>query len=393
METFDGIHTIYEGDVQYPYADVGEAKLLHISAVNKENRRQYSYICPCCQKRLRPRLGEKNRHCFFHDKGSRCAMDKYIHDTAKRLLKEKFDSDAPFEVEMDVTRTCDQHEGCRFAKEKGYDYCTKIERVKYDLKQHYQQCLVETKCGEFIPDLMLVDETGKREPIFIEIWHKHKSNEAKINSNIKIIEIRLKKVDELQPLVENPITESDTVKFFNFKTVKVKPEMMRDAKLYKFYLYRSLKSYCTPAAAIHCYDYRTDHKKSSIVEITALNDAYFNLNEFWQYCLYISHQKGADVKDCYMCKHSRHNRESGPEDEEDIYCKALTTDDQKHICKHDFGKTCDRFEIDQKKFLNLKQRFYSSTLHTWKDESLVERPEPEAREFPKSYIEFEREWE
>ena len=88
MNTIDGIHTLYEGDVQYPYADVGASDLLHISSVTQENRRDFNYTCPCCQKRLRPRLGNKNRHCFFHDKGSRCSMDKYIHDTAERLLKE-----------------------------------------------------------------------------------------------------------------------------------------------------------------------------------------------------------------------------------------------------------------------------------------------------------------
>lgn len=325
METFDGIHTVYEGDVQYPYADVGETKLLHISGVTKENRRQYSYICPCCQKRLRPRLGDKNRHCFYHDKGSRCAMDKYIHDTAERLLKEKFDSDDPFEVVMYVTKTCEQHEGCLFAKDHGQDFCTKTESIKYDLKQHYQKCLVETKCGDFIPDLMLIDETGKRNPIFIEIWHKHKSNEAKLNSNIKIIEIRLKKVDELQPLVENPITESDTVRFFNFKLIKVKPEEMTDVKLYKFVLYPSLKSYCSADPTMSCSNYRSHHYKNSLVEVTALANGYFDRNNFWQYCLFISRQKGADVKDCYLCKHCRHNFEAEEGDEATVYCKAVLT--------------------------------------------------------------------
>lgn len=45
MVTFDGVHTIYEGDVQYPYADVGAPKLLHISGVTAENRRAYNYEC------------------------------------------------------------------------------------------------------------------------------------------------------------------------------------------------------------------------------------------------------------------------------------------------------------------------------------------------------------
>ncbi len=128
METYDGIHTIYEGDVQYPYADVGVPKLLHISGVTAENRRAYNYECPCCHKRLRPRLGKKNRHCFFHDKGSRCSMDKYIHDTAERLLKEKFDSDEPFELEMPVTSQCRNIEKCRFKAYNHSHSCKSVER-------------------------------------------------------------------------------------------------------------------------------------------------------------------------------------------------------------------------------------------------------------------------
>lgn len=224
MNTIDGIHTLYEGDVQYPNADVGASDLLHISSVTQENRRDFNYTCPCCQKRLRPRLGNKNRHCFFHDKGSRCSMDKYIHDTAERLLKEKWERDEPFEIEMTVTRQCKNHDECFFRRTKGRDFCTEKCTERIDLKNHYQECLVEKNYGNFRPDLMLIDNTGKHDPIFIEIWYKHKSEEAKIESNHKIIEIRLKSVEELQPLVQNPITESETVSFYNFKTIKVSPQ-------------------------------------------------------------------------------------------------------------------------------------------------------------------------
>lgn len=68
MATFDGVHTIYEGDVQYPYADVGAPKLLHISGVTAENRRAYNYECPCCHKRLRPVLARKTAIASFTTK-------------------------------------------------------------------------------------------------------------------------------------------------------------------------------------------------------------------------------------------------------------------------------------------------------------------------------------
>lgn len=389
METFDGIHTVYSGDVQYPYADVGAKELLHISGVTAENRRQFDYVCPCCHERLRPRLGKKNRHCFFHDKGARCAMDKYIHDTAERLLKEKFDRDEPFEVVMQVTKKCSKHDGCMFAKESGHDYCTIHETVTYDLKKHYQKCLVETKYDGFVPDLMLVDETGKREPIFIEIWHKHKSEDTKLNSKYRIIEIRLKKVDELEELTKGPIEESDMVHFFNFKPILLKPEQVNETKLHKFVLYPSLKSYCTVEPIISCSEYREHHYKHPLVEVTALPGGYFDRYEFWQYCLHISRQKGADVKDCYMCRYGRHNKDAGENDEETVYCKCLSTADSKHICKHDYARTCEHFYENQDRFLKLKQNFFRTRLYIWKDEKLVDRVQQLYVDSGKPFDDFE----
>lgn len=369
MDTYDGIPTIYEGDVQYPYADVGAPNLLHISKVTPENRKSYTYECPCCHKRLRPRLGQKNRHCFYHDAGSRCAMDKYIHDTAERLLKEKFDRDEPFEIEMSVTKQCKNFDDCKFATDKGSHPCMTRDLKKYDLKEHYQECYVEKAYGDFRPDLMLVDNTGKHNPIFIEIWHKHKSDDLKLKSENQIIEIRLKKVDELQPLVENPIAESDTVKFYNFKQAKFNPDESTARKFYKFVLYPSMKTWCTPTPQIICTEYQKHYKGNPLVEITSDLMGYYKVNDFWQHCIHICRQRGYDVKDCYMCKHCRYNREAEEGEEDTIYCKKLTTPETKHICKHDFGRTCEAFEEREDESFRLKIRFYNNVLDIWEAKS------------------------
>ena len=88
MQAVDGIHEFFEGDVQYPFADVGEPNLVHISGITQENRRSYTYTCPYCKKALRPRLGSKKAHCYAHKPGESCELDRYIHTTAERLLKE-----------------------------------------------------------------------------------------------------------------------------------------------------------------------------------------------------------------------------------------------------------------------------------------------------------------
>lgn len=369
METYDGIHTIYSGDVQYPYAEVGGPKLLHISSVTPENRRSYNYECPCCHKRLRPRIGNKNRHCFSHDKGSRCAMDKYIHGTAERLLKEKFDSDEPFEVEMSVRKQCSLFDECIFKSKYNPISCKSGEPKKFNMKDYYDECLVEKKIGEFVPDLTLIDSTGKHDPIFIEIWYKHKSKETKLNSGNQVIEIRLNNVDDLEALSKEPVRESDTVHFFNFKTRTFVPDEGQRQKLYKFALYPSRKSYLTPTNEIFCTDYLEHHYKTSIIEITASLFGYYDTNELWQYCLYLCRSKGFDVKDCYMCKHCRRNREIEDGDKRTVYCRKLSTKEYTHVCEHDYGKGCDAFEEVEGRLLQLKRKFINARLYIWVSEN------------------------
>lgn len=107
MGTNDGIHEVFEGDVQYPYADVGAPELLHISQVNQNNRKDFKFTCPYCKNTLHPRLsrGGKRSH-FAHNPGECCDQDRYIHSTAERLLKEKWDRDEPFEITMEVWSFC-----------------------------------------------------------------------------------------------------------------------------------------------------------------------------------------------------------------------------------------------------------------------------------------------
>lgn len=237
LDTSDGIHEVFEGDVQYPYADVGEATLLHIGKVNQENRHTFKYVCPYCHNDLRPFLsrGKRNskRSHFSHKNGERCDQDGYIHTTAKRLLKEKWDSEEPFEITMSVKTECNRIASCPFCQATGHR-CSIGKTETYNLKEYYTQCLVEKKYGDFIPDLCLIDENEKHDPIFIEIWSKHKNSDKKANSIYKIIEIRLKTIPELEELPLHPITESETVTSSHFKVLTKNPAAADGPKLMRY---------------------------------------------------------------------------------------------------------------------------------------------------------------
>lgn len=301
MKSFDGIHEVFEGDVQYPYADIGTPELLHISSVKQENRRAYDYICPYCKKTLRPRLGKYRAHCFAHKKGESCELDRYIHKTAEELLEQKWNRDEPFEISMKVRYECESFDKCFFRYDSGWG-CVKEEFKTFDLKKQFNRCLVEKRVGEFIPDLCLIDDSGKHDPIFIEIWSKHKNSEKKAESNHRIIEIRIKTTDELKGLTEHPITESESVTFSHFKTLKKEPAENDGPRLMRYTLYAgSFKAY-VDVKSTNCHNYNSKRHHRAIFEAVCSQDEISTPQQFRTFCNAAAIDKGYDLRLCYLCQ-------------------------------------------------------------------------------------------
>ena len=374
MQTVDGIHERFEGDVQYPYADVGKPELMHISEVTQENRHSFTYTCPYCKKGLHPRLG-KIAHCFAHKPGERCDMDKYIHTTAERLLKEKWDSDEPFEIKMKQHTVCKDIDNCFFYNEYGYN-CITEEYITIDLKKLYSKCVVEKKYVEFIPDLCLIDETGKNEPIFIEIWSKHKNSEDKANSDYRIIEIRIKKVIELEDLPKQPITESESVTFSHFPVVEKTPTINDGPRLMRYTLYaESLKSFVDDED-VFCGNYRKEHKPKSIFEVVCTQDELHNTREFRNYCNAIAIDRGYDIRSCYLCHlYGADNRDKGYIDSthfdpnRPIGCRRDIDNQGLIPCKPETAKNCEFFKLKDKPLKRIKSQFSNVNRYIWYKEA------------------------
>lgn len=328
MPISDGIHEFFAGDVQYPYADVGASGLMHISKISKDNRRSYTYKCPYCNTGLHPRLGEKQAHCFAHDRGKKCDPDRYIHKTAERLLAEKWDRDEPFEVKMKVRTECQKKDTCAFYKVDGHP-CIKEEEKTYNLKELYTRCVVEKKYGDFIPDLCLIDDKGKREPIFIEIWSKHKNSEEKANSIYKIIEIRLKTMEELEDLPRHPLTESETVTFSHFKTLTQAPPAKDGPHLMRFTLYAETLRTFVDSEEVFCGDYKSHHRKAILEIVCSQIDIHPNI--LYKYGKAVAIDRGFDFRSCDICRHSNYlsNRQWACIRERETDPVACKTDDAK----------------------------------------------------------------
>ena len=372
MGTNDGIHEVFEGDVQYPYADVGAPELLHISQVNQNNRRDFKFTCPYCKNTLRPRLsrGGKRSH-FAHNPGECCDQDRYIHTTAERLIKEKWDRNEPFEITFQVSTVCSHSSTCIFGR-AFKNRCLFHETKTFDLKKHYSQCLVEKKCGDFIPDLCLIDETGKHEPIFIEIWSKHKNSDKKAESDYKIIEIRLRTVADLEELTSQPITESETVTFSHFKILEKEPDAEDRPELMKYTLYAdSLKSY-VETKSVSCSNYNTKHHGKAVLEIVGAKNDFYTVSHFRNYCNALANGKGYDIRSCFLCRQYGEDKSTSVWDvelcrftEPERGCRRDIKKQGIIQCKPDDARTCDQFVLKGYPLKKLMETYADTSLYIW----------------------------
>lgn len=216
--------------VQYPFAYDENNNLVFIKCVVRDHSEEHTYHCPNCGGAMRPRQGEHNVWHFAHD-NHKCGVESYIHKIAKRILVNRFNApEAPFKVGLNIKQSCYKLDLCDIEKSAT---CQGAEHyVEYDLTQFYRGCAFEeTRVRDFssddvfIPDVLLKDKHGKRKDIYLEVYYKHKCNKEKVASGTRIIEVHVRKVEDLQKLeTQTLFVENKDVKFFNFSSPPTTPE-------------------------------------------------------------------------------------------------------------------------------------------------------------------------
>ena len=223
-------------DVQYPFARDEEGRLIDILTIDIEHRYDHSYFCPECGQEMRPRLGKKQAHCFYHFHCEACESESYVHRVGKDLLYMRFyDPERPFLIEFNQDVRCEQWNTCQ-AREKQSTVCNTLHRPKrIDLKDWYDTAEIEKEIDvegarTFRADVILYSKTNsKRAPFFLEVCYKHPCSEEKKASGIKILELKVNDVRELSRILTVDCfkaTESLSVKsfpavFYNLKETTI----------------------------------------------------------------------------------------------------------------------------------------------------------------------------
>jgi len=208
-------------EVKYQYAYDENGVLVSIDDYTKETSKLHKYYCVGCGRELLPRaIGSKYKKAhFYHKEIIDCSGETYLHKLGKVAIRQKFDTSSHFYISYYVDKVCDQTQ-CELRNNN----CKKEHVTNVvDLKQYYDTCSEEKEIKGFVADLLLTNsENANIPPILIEICVTHACEDEKIQSGLKIIELSIKKEQDVKELFEaNSITEKffrkQKAKFVSFK--------------------------------------------------------------------------------------------------------------------------------------------------------------------------------
>ena len=353
--------------IKYNYALNEKGYLVSIKQAFLERKDGHMYHCISCGAKMIARLGEVRDWHFAH-RGDEihCSTETYLHATAKRLIKQKFEKDEPFMVGYYREIKCSDKINCPFKKE---EVCRDYKLETFNLKDYYDTCQEEQHFGNYIADLLLSNSTKPdREPVLIEIQVSHKSTPQKIESGLRIIEIRIRTEEDIVSLLSAPIVESpdakfglvrdvDTIgfaKFHGFKKQSSASEPLTKRSIQRFYLFRSGKAYVT-----NMDDFKSCRKvwkkddERAIFEVS-IDCSYLGVPSPYDYGYYIARLSGVEVKTCLFCKYHRNGYEVGFGVDPNFCClyKKYGTPENP---EPQYAKDCEYYREDKKRLESIKE--------------------------------------
>lgn len=295
----------------YTYALDAESRLVHAEKADKSRE----YFCPLCGEKMLPKQG-KIRKCHFAHKSNmeHCSYETYLHKISKTLLCKAFNESKNFYIKFSAMVNCSIKE-CPVGK---FERCKWSKYLEFDLKQFYNQCEEEAIIENYRADLLLSSSEHKcRRPILIEIYVTHKSTEEKLNSELRIIEIKIDSIEDMDRIISSKcIVESDRpdefslvkpkdkIKFYNFKNeLWEEPAVEQQSPKFRFWVdSRGYFRYDDPEE-FDCYEKCLSQNPPEVEESIFRIDSSGPVDR--NFAVYKLAQLG--YKSCQMCKYCRMN--------------------------------------------------------------------------------------
>ena len=239
------------------YAVGSKGQLVNVDDVRTGN--ECGCFCPACKEPLMAKnQGLKRIHHFAHQSGTECdfAYESMLHLLAKEKVRNAFLDNEEFLMGFEYKSYCPKSKQCVYVR---YDECRTIQQKLFNLKKYYDSCEQEI-CYDNIrrrSDLKIYSSTHpEREPIYIEFCVTHASDEAKLHSGNKIIEILIEDEDDISNLIKNGFIEKmsfnmyseqepSKINFYGFKMEDYNNHAINsNIEFVRYVLYQSGKTRC-----------------------------------------------------------------------------------------------------------------------------------------------------
>ena len=278
------------------------------------------FVCIGCGTEMAAVLGKTKEHHFRHKVVGDCCEETYLHRLTKRVLKHRFDTQPQFLVKYHVRNGCLFFDDCEFKEYSDWRLRSCPSKVlnTINLKEFYDTCEEEAFYGGFRADLMLShSEHPERKPVFLEVSVTHDCTPEKINSKIRIIEIKIR--NEQDAFVE--IFENDgkfvpshwfnkgrrydsqllrsPIRFYNFKREGGEVETH---SLSRFYLRRYYNDICLGGCSYKdCRSAYSEPEHGVCFEITTPDNDQYHSGHLYDFGMALAHKRGFNVRSCILC--------------------------------------------------------------------------------------------
>lgn len=363
-------------DYNYAYDENGH--IVNISCVTSEDRRNHIYKCISCGKELVPKLGAIRAHHFAHKVHTDCNGETYLHLLAKRVLQKRFFSTEPFEVRLDAFFHCSERNKCPFHSES----CIADSIIVRNLKDYYNECDIEKsvychvsengdkRCSiqeessneRYIADLLLWNsDKPEREPVAIEICVKHACEEKKINSGLKIIEIKIKDEQDIEKLKTGTI-DGDNVVFHKFNKNRLPDKPIDRTNVFsRFALFSSGAVYnSTIEDCQYCSKRHIKKNKKSVIELNLGfgNTSGFATDEIYLKGLAFLLNHGFQIKNCILCRYYKGYMESYTEEP---FCTCFKHSGIRNPRQKD-ALGCSCYKLDELKMSKIREEIKTAPI-------------------------------
>lgn len=329
--------------IKYQYAKDETGRLIDINSLNEKNRNVSKFFCVGCGNEVIARLGKIKIYHFAHKKVVTCSGETYLHLLGKQIFFDNYNdclaNKKPFFIEIYQKTTCNHYE-------QDLNLQCKLEKniIKFDLTQFFDKISLETRESSFVADILLTSKSDK-DKVFIEIAVTHLSTEQKLNSDYRIIEIKIESEEDFEPIINKSLSvDNSKVKFKNFKTKdKITSICGGDCKIDYDFLTLDKEGRCLlKQRNLKQIKQQITSNGENIVKYEISKNVRDNYSEIFKKGVATFANDNLNIKNCFICRYHAENN-SWDDTGIPIFCKFL-----KIKCNSNKAVTCEYFKIEKK---------------------------------------------